>query len=327
MKIGIIGGGAWGSALAKLLSNNEVMIYARDKKVVNSINEYKFNPNLKYSTFNDNVTATNNIYKVSDSDYVFLALPSQSIREVLKTFKPTNTNQEIIIASKGIEIDSKLLLSEVLNEFKIFNKVNILSGPCFSDEVSQNLPTAVCFASKNKNSFENISKLFINKNFRLYYSDDIIGCQIGGALKNIYAIAAGITMGLNLGENSRSALITRSFVEIITFTKILGGKEKTIFGLSGLGDLILTCNSLKSRNTIFGKLISSVKSPDINDILKSQQITEGYYTIEAVKKISDSKKINMPILDSIYNILYNKHSIKDEINNLLERPITDEFKR
>ena len=327
MNIGIIGGGVWGSALARLLSNNSVTIFARNKKVVDSINEHRFNPNLKYSIFNDKVKATDDINELSISDYLFLALPSQSIREVLKKFKPQNINQEVIIASKGIEVDSLLLLSQVLDELNIFDKISILSGPCFSDEVSQNLPTAVCFASKNKNSFEKISKLFVNKNFRLYYSDDIIGCQIGGALKNIYAIGAGITMGLNLGENSRSALITRSFVEIIEFAKTLGGKEKTIFGLSGLGDLILTCNSFKSRNTIFGKLLTSVNTPDIDDILNSQQITEGYYTIKAVKKISDIKKINMPILNSIYNILYNKYSIKDEINNLLERPIKDEFKK
>ena len=327
MKIGIIGGGVWGSSLAKLLSNNQVKIFARNKKIVDSINDHHFNPNLKYSIFNDNVKATRIINDLSDSDYVFIALPSQSIREVLVEFNPTNIKQEIIIASKGIEINSMLLLSEVLDELKKFNNIHILSGPCFSDEVSQNLPTAVSFASKNKDSFKNISKLFINKNFRMYYSEDIIGCQIGGALKNIYAIGAGITMGLNLGENSKSALITRSFIEIVNFAKILKGKEQTIFGLSGLGDLILTCNSLKSRNTVFGKLISSTKNPNIRNILEFQQITEGYYTTQAVKKIADKRKINMPILNSIYNILYNKHSISDEINNLLERPITDEFKK
>ena len=151
MKIGIIGGGAWGSALARLLSNNQVMIFARDEKVVKSINEHRFNPNLKYATFNGNVNATIDMNEISNSDYLFLALPSQSVREVLKKFKPKNVNQEIIIASKGIEINSTLLLSEVLDELKIFKKISILSGPCFSDEVSQNLPTAVCFALCNKN--------------------------------------------------------------------------------------------------------------------------------------------------------------------------------
>ena len=223
-------------------------------------------------------------------------------------------------------IESCSFLSDVVKEVSKNTNINILSGPCFSEEVSQNLPTAVTFASSNKKSFENINSLFHNKNFRIYYSDDLIGCQIGGALKNIYAIAAGITLGLNLGENAKSALITRSFVEISRFGESMGAKKQTIFGLSGLGDLILTCSSLKSRNTKFGQLISSTNNPDIDDILKSQQITEGYYTVKAVKNIADDKKIEMPIMNAIYNILYNQHNIKDVINNLLERPIKDEIR-
>ena len=327
MKIGIIGGGVWGSALAKLLSSNKVCIYSRDSKVVKSINEHHFNPRLKYAVFNYNVTATSDINLLSSFDYLFLALPSQNIREVLNTLESINKDQEIIIGSKGIEISSSLLLSEVVEETTKVKKISVISGPCFSDEVSQNLPTAVTYASADKNSFDKIGNLFQNKNFRIYYSDDLIGCQIGGALKNIYAIAAGITLGLNLGENSKSALITRSFVEISRFGQSLGAKNETIFGLSGLGDLILTCNSIKSRNTKFGQLISSMKNPDFADILKSQQITEGYFTIKAVKKIADEKKIEMPIMQTLFNILYNNFSIKEEIDVLLGRPLTNEFEK
>ena len=326
MKIGIIGGGVWGSAIAKLLSNNKVCIITRDTKVVKSINEHRFNPRLKYAVFNENVSATADLNKAKDMDYLFLTLPSQKIRDVLSKVDLSKNTQEIIIASKGIEIESCSFLSDVVKEVSKNTNINILSGPCFSEEVSQNLPTAVTFASSNKKSFENINSLFHNKNFRIYYSDDLIGCQIGGALKNIYAIAAGITLGLNLGENAKSALITRSFVEICRFGESLGAKKQTIFGLSGLGDLMLTCGSLKSRNTKFGQLIASTNSPIIDDILKSQQITEGYYTVKAVKNIADDKKIEMPIMNAIYNILYNQHNIKDVINNLLERPIKDEIK-
>jgi len=324
-KIGILGGGVWGSALAKLLSSNKVCIYARDKKTVKSINDHKFNPKLKYAVFNENVTSTEDTKTFQDLEYLFIALPSQTLREVLSNFSLTNKDQEIIIASKGIEISTSDLLNVVVNNTAKSKKISILSGPCFSDEVAQNLPTAVTFASSNKESFRKVNSLFQNKNFRLYYSNDLIGCQIGGALKNIYAIASGITQGLNLGENAKSALITRSFVEISRFGEALGAKQQTIFGLSGLGDLILTCNSLKSRNTKLGQLISSMTKPDFEDILKSQEITEGYYTVKAVKKIADEKKIDMPIMLSVYNILYNSHAIKDEIKNLLERPITDEF--
>ena len=326
MKIGIIGGGVWGSAIAKLLSNNKVCIITRDTKIVTSINEHRFNPRLKYAVFNENVSATADLNKAKDMDYLFLTLPSQKIRDVLSKVDLSKNTQEIIIASKGIEIESCSFLSDVVKEVSKNTNINILSGPCFSEEVSQNLPTAVTFASSNKKSFENINSLFHNKNFRIYYSDDLIGCQIGGALKNIYAIAAGITLGLNLGENAKSALITRSFVEICRFGESMGAKKQTIFGLSGLGDLILTCSSLKSRNTKFGQLISSTNNPDIDDILKSQQITEGYYTVKAVKNIADDKKIEMPIMNAIYNILYNQYNINDVINNLLERPIKDEIK-
>ena len=325
MKIGVIGGGVWGSTLAKLLSNNKVFLFARDKKVIKSINEHHFNPKLKYAIFNDNITATDDLALLNDSDYLFIALPSQNIREVLSTLKSSNANLEIIIASKGIEISTLDMLSKVVADKTECKNISVLSGPCFSDEVSQNLPTAVTFASKNRKSFEKVNSLFDKKNFRIYYSDDVIGCQIGGALKNIYAIGAGITLGLNLGENAKSAFITRSFVEIMRFAKALGANEKTIFGLSGLGDLILTCSSVKSRNTKFGQLISTISLPNIEDILRSQEVTEGYFTLSAVKKIADQKKIDMPIATSIYNILYNKYAIKDEINNLLERPATDEF--
>ena len=314
MKIGILGGGVWGSALAKLLSNNKVFMFARDEKVVKSINEHHFNPKLKYVVFNENVSAESDINLISEMDYLFIALPSQIIRDVLSLVDLKNIHQEIIIGSKGIESKSSLLLSEVVKEcYSDSDKISVLSGPCFSDEVAQNLPTAVTFASKNKN-------------FRMYYSNDLVGSQIGGALKNIYAIASGITLGLNLGENAKSALITRSFVEIAKFGKVLGGEKETIYGLSGLGDLILTCNSMKSRNTKFGQIISSVNSPDFDNILKLQEITEGYFTIKAVKKIADQKNIDMPLMNSMYNILYNNYSIKDEIRILLERPITDEIK-
>ncbi len=324
MKIGIIGGGVWGSALAKLLSNNKISIIARDKKVVNSINEHRFNPKLKYAVFNENVSATTDLNEVKNVDYLFLALPSQNIRSVLSKVNFLNFNQEIIIASKGIEIESASFLNEVVYKVTKNKNINILSGPCFSEEVSQNLPTAVTFASNKKETFKKVSMLFQKKNFRIYYSDDLIGCQIGGALKNIYAIASGITIGLNLGENAKSALVTRAFVEISRFGKLMGAKQETIFGLSGLGDLMLTCSSLKSRNTKFGQIIASIKNPDIEDILNSQQITEGYYTVKAVKKIADDIKIEMPIMNAIYDILYNNHDIAKEITKLLERPLKDE---
>jgi len=324
MTIGIIGGGVWGSALAKLFSDQKVLIYTRDKNVMNSINEHHFNPKLKYAVFNDNVQATDNLEKIVKNNLIFVALPSQNIREVLEKSCFNNLKADIIIASKGIEISSSLFLSELVESLVKPKSLSILSGPCFSDEVAKDLPTAATFASSNPQIFKKISMMLTGKKFRIYYSEDVIGCQIGGALKNIYAIAAGISDGLNLGENARSALITRSFVEISRFAMFFKSKKETIFGLSGLGDLMLTCNSSKSRNTNFGIKIANIKHKNFEKELDKNAITEGYYTAKAAIKIASENDIEMPILESVFNILYNGFDIEDEINKLMSRPLTIE---
>ena len=324
MTIGILGGGVWGSALAKLFSNQEVLIYTRDKKVMNSINDHHFNPKLKYAIFNDNVKATDDLEEIAKKNIIFIALPSQSIREVLSKSYFQNIDADIIIASKGIEISSSMFLSNLVESLIKPKSLSVMSGPCFSDEVAQDLPTAATFASSNTAIFDTISGMLKSKKFRIYYSDDIIGCQIGGALKNIYAIAAGISDGLNLGENARSALITRSFVEITRFAIFFKSKKETLFGLSGLGDLMLTCNSSKSRNTNFGIKIANIKHKNFEKELEKNAITEGYFTTKAAIKIASENDIEMPILESVFNILYNGFDIEDEINKLMSRPLTIE---
>ena len=324
MTIGILGGGVWGSALAKLFSNQEVLIYTRDKKVMNSINDHHFNPKLKYAIFNDNVKATDDLEEIAKKNIIFIALPSQSIREVLSKSYFQNLDADIIIASKGIEISSSMFLSNVVESLIKPKTLSVMSGPCFSDEVAQDLPTAATFASSNTSIFDTISGMLKGKKFRIYYSDDVIGCQIGGALKNIYAIAAGISDGLNLGENARSALITRSFVEISRFAIFFKSKKETLFGLSGLGDLMLTCNTSKSRNTNFGIKIANIKHKNFEKELDKNAITEGYFTAKAAIKIATDNGIEMPILESVFNILYNGFDIEDEINKLMSRPLTIE---
>ena len=324
MSIGILGGGVWGSALARVLSQNKVKIYARDENLVKSINDHKINPKLKYSSFNENVSATLSLNDLQDTKYLFIALPAQNIREVIKNSTLHNKNHHVVICSKGIEISSSKFLTDVVKEVLPYKTLSILSGPSFSNEVSQNLPTAVTLATNKKIIFEEISNLISNKNFRIYYSNDLIGTQLGGALKNIYAIAAGISQGLNLGENAKSALISRSFVEMTRFAEKFNANKNTLFGLSGLGDLILTCGSNSSRNTQFGIKIASSKYDNFSDLLKSQEVTEGYYTVEAVYNIAKQNKIEMPIMESVYNILYNKYDLKEELIRLLNRPLKEE---
>ena len=323
MTIGILGGGVWGSALARILSQHKVIIYARDENIVKSINEHKINPKLKYSSFNENVSATSSLSDFTEVTFLFIALPAQKIREVFKELK-INKIKNIILCSKGIEISSSKFLTEVINELTNYKTISVLSGPSFSSEVSQNLPTAVTLATEKKKDFDKISELITSKNFRMYYSPDLIGTQIGGALKNIYAIASGISEGLNLGENAKSALISRSFVEMTRFAEKFKANKNTLFGLSGLGDLILTCGSHSSRNTQFGIKIASSKYENFSDLIQSQEVTEGYYTVEAVYNISKKNNIEMPIMESVYNILYNKYDLKEDLIKLLNRPLKDE---
>ncbi len=273
MTIGILGGGVWGSALARVLSNNKVIIYARDEKIVKSINEHKINPKLKYSSFNENVTATTSLKEIRNVKFLFITLPAQNIREVIKDSSLHNKNHHIIICSKGIEISSSKFLTDVFQEMMPFKSISILSGPSFSNE---------------------------------------------------YAIAAGVSEGLNLGENAKSALISRSFAEMTRYANKFKADKNTLFGLSGLGDLILTCSSKNSRNTQFGIKLASSKYDNFLDLLKSQEVTEGYYTVKAVYNISQNKNIDMPIMESVYNILYKQHDLKEELSNLLSRPITEE---
>ena len=324
MSIGILGGGVWGSALARVLSQNKVKIYARDENLVKSINDHKINPKLKYSSFNENVSATLSLNDLQNTKYLFIALPAQNIREVIQNSTLHNKNHHVVICSKGIEISSSKFLTDVVKEVLPYKTLSILSGPSFSNEVSQNLPTAVTLAANKKIIFEEISNLISNKNFRMYYSNDLIGTQLGGALKNIYAIAAGVSQGLNLGENAKSALISRSFVEMTRFAEKFNANKNTLFGLSGLGDLILTCGSNSSRNTQFGIKIASSKYENFSDLLQSQEVTEGYYTVEAVYNIAKQNKIEMPIMESVYNILYNKYDLKEELIRLLNRPLKEE---
>tara|TARA_B100001123_G_scaffold443286_2_gene589009 strand:+ start:562 stop:1554 length:993 start_codon:yes stop_codon:yes gene_type:complete len=327
-KCGIIGAGAWGTAISTLIQskNTKIYIWSRNKKTVKSINNNNKNEYLKGIKLPKKLIATSKLRDLGECDYFFIATPTQKTSSIISDLSKFKIKQNFIICSKGIEIKSGNFLNHVIKKY--FNKANIaaMSGPCFADEVARKLPTAVLLSTKNKIFFNNINKLINNKNFRLYYSDDILGCQLGGAIKNVYAIGSGIVNGLKLGENARSAFISRSFAEILRLSKKMGAKEKTLIGLSGLGDLILTCNSKKSRNTVFGEIIVKNKGKKIINIIQNKKtVTEGYYTTKALFNISKKYKIQMPILQSIYNILFLSKRIDKEIKLILGRRIKKEF--
>ena len=240
-----------------------------------------------------------------------------------KIQKIENISVPLVIACKGIDTSSNKLLTDISKENLPMSTPIILSGPGFAIDLANGLPTALTLASKSDSMLEYVGELMASNNFRPYFNDDIIGVQIGGALKNVIAIATGIAMGKKLGDGAIASLITRGMNEIISFGIEMGAKKETFFGLSGLGDLVLTATNLKSRNTRLGRQIG------ITDGLKntSSDLTEGFYTTNAVYNISKKKKVKLPIIDAVYNILYNGASVDDEIGLLMNRPLRDENAR
>ena len=328
IKIGVLGAGAWGTTIALLLSKkNNVLLWANEKKVVQEINlKLKNDIFLKGVKLNKKIKATNNLNDFTKIDFLFVVVPTQYISITLKKLKGTLSKHCMIInASKGIEISSLSLISEIISNHFPKNPISILSGPNFAKEIASGMPTASLIASKSISDSKKISKLIGSSHFRPYLSNDIVGAQICGAMKNVYAIGCGIITGKKFGDNAVASIISRSFAEISLVCKKLGGKPETLMGLSGLGDLFLTCSSDKSRNFSLGLKIASGKKT--STLLKSKKtVAEGAHTVKAIYKLSKKLKIDLPINNEIYKILYLNKDIDKSISELLNRPLTTEKK-
>ena len=328
IKIGVLGAGAWGTTIALLLSKkNNVLLWANEKKVVQEINlKLKNDIFLKGVKLNKKIKATNNLNDFTKIDFLFVVVPTQYISITLKKLKGTLSKHCMIInASKGIEISSLSLISEIISNHFPKNPISILSGPNFAKEIASGKPTASLIASKSISDSKKISKLIGSSHFRPYLSNDIVGAQICGAMKNVYAIGCGIITGKKFGDNAVASIISRSFAEISLVCKKLGGKPETLMGLSGLGDLFLTCSSDKSRNFSLGLKIASGKKT--STLLKSKKtVAEGAHTVKAIHKLSKKLKIDLPINNEIYKILYLNKDIDKSISELLNRPLTTEKK-
>ena len=328
IKIGVLGAGAWGTTIALLLSKkNNVLLWANEKKVVQEINlKLKNDIFLKGVKLNKKIKATNNLNDFTKIDFLFVVVPTQYISITLKKLKGTLSKHCMIInASKGIEISSLSLISEIISNHFPKNPISILSGPNFAKEIAFGKPTASLIASKSISDSKKISKLIGSSHFRPYLSNDIVGAQICGAMKNVYAIGCGIITGKKFGDNAVASIISRSFAEISLVCKKLGGKPETLMGLSGLGDLFLTCSSDKSRNFSLGLKIADGKKTSA--LLKSKKtVAEGAHTVKAIYKLSKKLKIDLPINNEIYKILYLNKDIDKSISELLNRPLTTEKK-
>lgn len=329
-KIGIIGGGSWGTALALTLIKNQhdVDMWIRNEKDIENIkenNEHKrYLPGVK-------IPKSLNVSKdlseiIHNKKILILAVPSHAIRNTLLNIKNEISKDQIIVnVAKGIENDTLYRISEIVNEILPRNEYSVLSGPSHAEEVAKEVPTAVIIASKKRKIAEFLQEVFMSPTFRVYTNPDVIGVELGGALKNVVALGAGISDGLGYGDNTKAALMNRGIAEISRLGVKLGSNKATFAGLSGIGDLIVTCTSMHSRNRRAGIMIG--KGYSMDEAVKSVgMVVEGIKTTKSAYELSRKYNIEMPITEEIYEVLYNNKDVKNSVMNLMLRNRTDEIK-
>ena len=330
-RVAVIGAGSWGTALAIVAAraSHDVTIWSRNDAVVESINRDHVNSTyLTEARIPNEVEATKDIAKATTGkDLVVLAAPSHAMRELLTTMAPTLRAEMIIVsATKGIEIDTGKRISQLVAEVvpeATRPRFVCLSGPSFAKEVVANHPTAVVAASVDREARRIVQQELSFDNLRLYTNDDVVGTELGGSVKNVIAIAAGMVGGLGFGSNSVAALITRGLAEMTRLAVSEGGKLETLMGLAGLGDLVLTCTGSLSRNRFVGQELGKGRS--VNDIAAGMtEIAEGVKTTMAVKRLADRLGVAMPITDVVHGVLYEGKSASDAVSELMTRPLREE---
>lgn len=326
--IAVIGGGAWGTALATVAARagRDVIIWVREDEVAQAINTHHENSLfLPGIPLDPTIRATTDLNDLVGLDACLLVPPAQHLRlvcEALATVLPKGAL--LAICAKGIEQHSGKLMSNVVEEALPQVVPAILSGPSFASDVARGLPTAVTLACRQEEPAKALVEAIGAPTFRPYWTADVIGAQIGGALKNVLAIACGIVDGKGLGESARAALTARGFAEMTRFGMSFGAARETLTGLSGLGDLILTCTSTQSRNMSLGRALGEGQS--LKEILgERNSVAEGVYTATAVHKIATNRHLDMPICDSIADIVSGTKSVDEAITSLLARPFTAEL--
>lgn len=320
--IAIIGSGSWGAALGIYLANHghSVKMWSFDEDEKNLINHKRkcvFLPNAKVP---DGVICSSNFEEVLDGAEIILHVtPSKFVRSTIKQYKDfVKPNQMLIMCSKGFESETGYTLDQIMEEELPGIKTGILSGPSHAEEVSLNVPTLMVVASKDLEVRETVSEEFKSNVMRIYTSEDVKGVELGGALKNIIAFCAGIAVGLGLGDNTFAALATRGLVEIDRLGTAMGGETKTFYGLSGLGDLIVTCGSIHSRNRKAGELIG--RGYSIEETRKQVGMTiESVDNIDVAYKLCKKYNVEMPIVEKVYEVLYNGLSPKEAVDILMTR--------
>lgn len=327
MEISIVGAGTWASAIANVLAEKyDVVLYGRDTNQVKSINQNHINkkyfPDKKLSS---NIRATSDLKSLFANKYIVNAIPTQSIRSVYETIDKKLLEDKVLInLSKGLELNSKYRISEIYES--IFGKISyvVLSGPSHAEEVIDKMPTTLVCASDDIALAKRVQEIFSRQYLRVYTSSDVIGVELGGSIKNILALGIGMADGLGYGDNSKAAMITRGIHEMERFADIFGADPKTINGLAGIGDLIVTATSKHSRNNRAGKLIGQgFNLEEVNKEIK--MVVEGIPTTRAVYDLSVENNIEMPITSELFKVLFNNKSAHQSVKDLMTRDLKSEY--
>jgi len=322
-KISIIGAGSWGTALAILLSDKgyEVSLYARRKEQIDEIKNNRTNKDyLGDIKIPKDIMITDDIKEaVESADVAVMAVSSQQVRNVAQSIKNYVKKEAVIVnVAKGLEKGTNLRISQVVNSILSDNPFVVLSGPSHAEEVAMKMPTTVVAASDDISKAEYIQDIFSNEYFRVYTNPDVLGVELGGALKNIIAFGVGIIDGLGYGDNTKAAIMTRGITEITRLGASLGGQISTFAGLSGIGDLIVTCTSSHSRNRRAGILIG--KGYSLEETLKEiHMVVEGITATEVAYNLAKEKNVDMPITKEIYRVLYENKDVKESVKSLMGR--------
>jgi glycerol-3-phosphate dehydrogenase (NAD(P)+) len=330
-KIVVMGAGSWGTALARVIASkgNKVTLWDYNEDRAKLLQESRVNKKfLSNAKFPETLQVTSKIEGLLDGvEYLIMSVPSQVLRSVMAKISDQLTEKTIIVnTAKGIEISTGMRLSQVIKDEilgKFHKNIVILSGPTHAEEVAKNLPSTIVAAGES-GCAKKIQELFNTESFRVYESNDIIGVELGGAVKNGIAIAAGVADGIGFGDNTKAALITRGLAEMVRFGEALGAKAETFSGLTGMGDLIVTCASTHSRNRYVGQKLGEGKK--LQEILdEMEMVAEGVPTVKAVYELAQKKKVSMPILEGVYKVLYEDKLATEMVKELMTRDLKREF--
>ncbi len=327
LKVAVLGGGSWGTTVASLTARNSVVtLWARNEKTVNEINEH--NTNKKYlpdAKLHKSLKASNSIKDtVSDADVIVMGVPAQHLRGVLEEAKPhIRPWIPIINLAKGLEISTKMRMTEIIEEIMPGHPAGVLTGPNLAKEIHHGKAAAAVIAMVDATIAKELQQIFSSGLFRVYTNDDVIGCELGGALKNIIAIATGMGDGANAGDNTQAATITRGLSELTRLGVAMGGKRSTFAGLAGMGDLVATCSSAKSRNHHVGFQLG--KGKKIEEIIEEMnEVAEGVKTAKVVMELAKEYDVEMPISMEVYKVLYEGNTVNDAFRGLIMRSVGSE---